>query len=149
MNHADVFWDGESLSSEGQGAGRRLGIDPRCLKGEPVRDAWAHVCALPDDDARIQFDQPEVQQVRRDALQWWISMLGDSLVCLSTFTLDAVHYAGAVTVTREQRDFAPDPFARLFPGTVVPVDFLCAVASPAGPVLERYSGAPWPGGRFA
>lgn len=142
-----VNWDGERLEV-GEGAGRRFGIDARCLGGEPVPGAYAHVCALPDDEARIPFDQPEVQQVRRDALAWWIPMLGDSLVCLSTFSLDAVHYGGAVTVARDQAHFADDPFARLFPGRVVRSDIFCAVPPPAGPVLERYAGAPWPGGSF-
>ena len=51
--------------------------------------AYAHVCALPDRAAALRYDEPEVQQVRRDALAWWIPMLGDDLVCLSTFALDA------------------------------------------------------------
>ena len=37
------------------------------LDGEPVPGCFAHVCALPGDDARVPFDQPEVQGVRRDA----------------------------------------------------------------------------------
>jgi len=31
---------------------------------------------------------------------------------------------------------------------VVRTDILCAVAPPAGPVVERYNGVAWPGGRF-
>jgi hypothetical protein len=57
-----------------------------------------------------------VQQARRDALAWWVPLLGDSLVCLSTFALDASRYGGAVTVVRDPARFACDPFGRLFPG---------------------------------
>jgi hypothetical protein len=127
---------------------RAFTIDARCLEGDPVRGAWVHVCALPDRAARIPFDQPEVQQVRRDALAWWIPLLGDALVCISTLALDEVHYGGAVTVARSPEHFGQDPFARLFAGTVERSDDFCAVAPPAGPILERYAGVPWPGGRF-
>lgn len=110
--------------------------------------AYAHVCALPDDEARVPFDQPEVQHVRRDALAWWVPLLGDALVCLTTLSLDPVHYGGAITVARDPGHFAADPFARLFPGSVVRTDLFCRVDPPPGPVMERYAGAPWPGGAF-
>ena len=32
--------------------------------------------------------------------------------------------------------------------TVVEADFFCPVSPPSGPVIERYAGAPWPGGSF-
>ena len=113
-----------------------------------MRGAFAHVCALPDPDAALRFDEPEVQQARRDALAWWIPLLGDALVCVSTFAIDASRCAGAITVARDPRQFRSDPFARLFPGTVVATDLFCAVPPPVGPVVERYAGAPWPGGCF-
>ena len=96
----------------------------------------------------VRVDEPEVQGARRNALAWWIPLLGEELVCISTFALDASRCAGAVTVARSARHFDADPFARLFPGTAAPVDFFAAVRPPAGPVIERYSGAPWPGGSF-
>jgi hypothetical protein len=142
-----LFLEGERLRLD-EGPGRRVGVDRRCVEGEPVAGAYVHLCALADDDARVPYDQPEVQQARRDALAWWVPMLGDDLVCLSTLSVDAVHCAGAVTVTRTPRSFADDPFARLFPGRVLRSDVFCPVAPPAGPVLERYAGAPWPGGAF-
>ena len=145
---AYVWFDGEELSPA-PGGGRRLRVDPRCLTSEPVKDAFAHVCALPDPQATLRYDEPELQQARRDALAWWIQLLGDELICLSTFALDASHCAGAVTVARSPRYFDRDPFARLFPGTIASVDFLSRVPPPPGPVIERYSGAPWPGGSFA
>ena len=89
-----------------------------------------------------------MQGARRDALAWWLALLGDDLVCVSTLAVDASRCAGAVTVARRPDAFDQDPFARLFPPTVVRVDFLCCVPPPAGPVIERYAGAPWPGGSF-
>jgi hypothetical protein len=145
---AYLVFDGQRLSADPRAKGRRMRIDRRCLEGDLVAGAFAHVCALPEPDAALRFDEPEVQQVRRDALAWWIPMLGDSFVCLSTFALDASRYGGAVTVARDPRCFDADPFARLFPGTVVRTDIFSAVSPPPGPVIERYAGAPWPGGRF-
>lgn len=144
---AFVSFDGERLDPDPR-AGRRLRIDARCLSGEPVRGAFANVCALTDPDAALRFDEPEVQQARRDALAWWIPLLGAGLVCLSTFALDGSRCAGAVTVARDPAHFDDDPFARLFESTTVRVDFLCPVPPPPGPVIERYAGAPWPAGRF-
>ncbi len=128
-------------------AGRRFRADPRCFAGEPVR-AWAHVCALVHEDARVPYDMPEIQQVRRDALAWWIPFLGDSLVCVTTLAVDSVNYGGAITVGADPSRFLDDPFARIFPGTVVETELFCPVAPPAGPVEERYSGVAWPGGSF-
>jgi len=145
---AYVTFDGQRLESGPRAAGRRLRIDARCLEGQPVEGAMAHVCALADPDAGLRFDEPEVQQARRDALSWWIGLLEDEFICLSTFAVDASRCAGAVTVARSARRFGDDPFARLFPGTVVEADFFCPVPPPAGPVIERYAGAPWPGGSF-
>ncbi|HSD23327.1 MAG TPA: hypothetical protein VLB79_03285, partial [Solirubrobacterales bacterium] len=90
-----------------------------------------------------------VQQARRDALASWIPMLGDDLVCISTFSLDESRCAGAVTVATEPRFFDQDPFARLFPATTVRADCFSRVPPPPGPVIERYQGAPWPAGSFA
>jgi hypothetical protein len=146
---AFLVFDGERLSADPRAPGRRVRIDARCLVGEPVRGAYAHVCALTDRDAALRFDEPEVQQARRDALEWWLPLLGDALVCLSTFALDASRYGGAVTVARRPDRFEEDPFARLFPGTVVETDIFCEVPPPPGPVIERYAGAPWPGGSFS
>src|SRR5205823_3520534 len=90
--------DGERLTTDRHSGGRRFRLDPRCLAGEPVRGAFAHVCAVADPSLAIRFDEPEMQQVRRDALAWWIPLLGDELVCLTTLVLDASHYGGAITV---------------------------------------------------
>jgi hypothetical protein len=126
----------------------RVRPDPRCIRGEPVPGLWAHVCAAPDRESVLPYDHPEVQQVRRDALAWWIPLLGESLVCLTTLALDSVNYAGAITVASEPTFFEDDPFERIFPGETVRTDLWCAVPPPAGPAIERYSGVAWPGGRF-
>jgi hypothetical protein len=143
-----LVFDGERLSRDARAPGRRLRVDARCFEGEPVRGAFAHLCALPDRSAALPYDEPEVQQARRDALAWWIPMLGDFLVCLSTFALDASRCGGAVTVARDPSLFPEDPFRRLFPGTVVRTDLFSRVVPPPGPPIERYAGAPWPGGAF-
>ena len=126
---AHLAFDGANLHS-GTGPGRRFMIDARCLRGEPVHGAFAHVCALPDAAAALAYDQPEIQQVRRDALAWWIALLGDALVCLTTLALDEAHYGGAITVTREPVRWQDDPFARIFPGTVVRSDLFCPSRRP-------------------
>lgn len=143
-----VTFDGRELVGTAGAPGRRFRADPRCFAGEPVLGAWAHVCVLPDEEAKLPFDQPEVQQVRRDALAWWIPLLGDALVCLTTLALDPVNYGGAITVTTDPTLFGLDPFARIFPGTTVRTDLFSRVPPPAGPVVERYAGVAWPGGSF-
>jgi len=146
---AFVWWDGVTLAAERTPGGRRLGIDTRCLDGEPLPGAWAHVCAVREPEGVVEFDQPEIQQVRRDALAWWVPLLGQDFICLSTLRVDSVHYAGAVTVARSPEYFDSDPFARIFPGTAIRQSVLCPAPAPAGPGIERAAGAPWPGGRFS
>lgn len=142
-----IVWDGRRLATELGAQGRRFRADPRCLAGERVQ-AFAHVCALEHETALVPFDQPEVQQVRRDALAWWIPLLGDSLVCLTTLVVDSVNYGGAITVATDPALFDSDPFARIFPGTVVETDLFGRVPAPPGPVEERVAGVAWPGGSF-
>ena len=143
-----VFFDGKRLTTDRHSGGRRFRLDPRCLAGETVLGAYANVCAVADPPLSVRFDEPEVQQVRRDALAWWIPLLGDELVCLTTLALDASHYGGAITVATSPRFFEDDPFARIFPGTIVETDLFAHVPPPTGPAIERYSGLAWPGGSF-
>jgi hypothetical protein len=142
-----IVWDGTTLTRELGAPGRRFRADPRCFLGEPV-PAWAHVCALADEDAKLPFDEPEVQGARRDALAWWIPLLGETLVAITTLAVNSVNYGGAITVATDPSFFREDPFARIFPGTLVRTELFSRVAPPAGPVVERYSGAAWPGGSF-
>ena len=145
----EIAFDGRSLSLSPEASGRRFLADERCFDGAPVGEAWAHVCASVDPDAALRFDEPEVQFARQEALAWWIPLLGDDLLCLTTLTLDGSTYAGAITVVRRERELSADPFARLFPATTIAAPGLfSAVAPPAGPVIERYGGMPWAGGSF-
>ncbi|MBA2765065.1 MAG: hypothetical protein H0U42_10350 [Thermoleophilaceae bacterium] len=145
---AALRFDGSRLE-RGRGVGRSFMVDARCIEGPAsLKGAYAHVCALDDPAAALAFDEPEVQQVRRDALAWWIPLLGDALVCVTTLALDEARYGGAITVTREPVAWQEDPFARLFPGTLLQSDLFCEVAPPCGPVTERYAGVAWPGGSF-
>lgn len=143
-----VVFDGVTLSADPHAPGRRMRADPRTIRPGAGEPAYAHVCALPDREAALRYDEPEVQTARRDALAWWIGLLGEDLVCITTLALDASRTAGAITVARTPIHFAADPFARLFTGTVVETDIFSAVAPPPGPVIERYGGAPWPAGGF-
>jgi hypothetical protein len=139
-----IFFDGSRLTTDRQSGGRRFRLDPRCLSGEPVPGAYANVCAGP----AIRFDEPEIQQARRDVLAWWLPLLGDELVCFTTLALDASRCGGAITVATSARFFEDDPFARIFPGTIVETDLFARVPPPTGPAIERYSGLAWPGGAF-
>lgn len=146
-----IAFDGESLSlGSGEGDGWRSFLaDERCFEGEAEPRAWASVCASTDPEASVPFDAPEVQFARREAYGWWIPLLGEDLVCLTTLALDGVRCAGAITVVRRDRDLVDDPFARLFPAMVIEAnDLFAPVAPPPGPVVERYAGHPWPGGSF-
>ena len=132
-----------------QGPGRRLRIDARCLARRrpsraPSRTSARSRIATP----RFASTSPRSSRLAGTRSPGGSALLGDDLVCLSTFALDASRCAGAVTVARTAGRFGEDPFARLFPGTVVEADFFCAVSPPSGPVIERYAGAPWPGGSF-
>jgi hypothetical protein len=126
------------------GSGLRVRPDPRCIRGETVRGAFAHV-SVGDP---IPYDFPEIQQARRDVLAWWIGLLGETFICVTTLALDTVHCVGAITVATSDDRFEDDPFGRIFPATTVQSDLFCRVAPPAGPVIERYAGVAWPGGRF-
>lgn len=144
-----IAFDGATLSLGGLAGGRCFLADERCFEGEPEPEAWAHVCASIDPSAAIPFDAPEVQFARREAFASWIPLLGADLVCITSLTLDGVRYGGAITVLRRQLDVSADPFARLFGGTFVPApDLFSSVAPPPGPIIERYAGAPWPGGQL-
>jgi hypothetical protein len=124
--------------------GRKVRPDPRTIRGEPVPGAFVHLCV----GEPIPFDFPEIQQARRDALAWWVPLLGDALVCVTTLALDSVHCVGAITVATGDAFFDADPFARIFPATTLRSDLFGRVPSPVGPVIERYAGVAWPGGRF-
>jgi hypothetical protein len=70
---------------------------------------------------------------------------------VSTLVRDATHFAGAVTVYRDTvASLGGDPFARLarpLQARVGPGLF-GRVPAPAGPVIQRYAGQPWPAAGF-
>jgi hypothetical protein len=141
-----------SVTRDGIGAGRGEGlqamVDSRCLAGVAVSEALATLCVAADPGQALRFDEPEVQQARRDFMEHRATVLGDDLICVTTLALDESRCAGAITVTRGPVENRDDPFARLFPPRSVVTSIFCAVEPPPGPVTERYAGVPWPGGRF-
>jgi hypothetical protein len=103
---------------------------------------------LPPSGVRLPFDDPAVQQARRQVL------LHPFPAAVSTLLRDDSHFEGAITVARsptEKRRLREDPFARIFPSRLLAVEagILGAVPPPTGPTIERYgSGNPWPWDRF-
>jgi len=135
---AYVVFDGRGLSADPHAPGRRLRVDWRCLDGEPVTGAFAHVCALADRRASMPFDDAggaacAAPRASPGGYRCWETRWSASARSRSTGSL----CAGAVTVARDPNRFDDDPFARLFPGTLVQTDLFSEVRPPAGPAIER------------
>jgi len=127
--------------------------------GKPVRDAvlvdgavidpdgdpgWVSLLLLPVGRAPL-FDDPAVSGALRAMLA------GPPADVVSTLVRDSTHLAGAVTVRRaDPRALADDPFARLGLPILARVDggLFGRRAAPAGPVIQRYAGQPWPAAGF-
>jgi len=130
------------------GAGRKpvgaLGIDARAFDphGAP---AWISL-ALAPDSIRVLFDDPAVCQAMRVVLS------GAPVDVMSTLVRDPSTIGGAFTATHAPtpEGLADDPFARIFPHTLLRVDagFVGTMPAAAGPGVQRYSGAPWPWDHF-
>ena len=108
--------------------------------------AWISL-VLPPGGARLAFDDLAVQHARRRVLA------EPPQDAVSTLMRDASHFEGAITVARGAGvpRLADDPFARIFPASVLRVGpgVLGAASAPAGPTIERYGSAnPWPWDRF-
>ncbi len=91
------------------------------------------------------FDDPAVSGALRRVLD------GPPPSAVTTFVRDSSHFAGALTVRRDQPDrLRDDPFARIHPALLLMVDagLLADVAPPPGPVTQRYAGQPWPAAGF-
>jgi hypothetical protein len=89
----------------------------------------------------LPFDDLAVQHARRAVLQ---SAFPPDAV--STLLVDDSHFAGAITVRREQHAEV-DPFARVEPARALRVGagVVGSFALPVGPVIERHGSAqPWP-----
>ena len=87
------------------------------------------------------FDDPTVSGALRAVLS------GPPPDAVSTFVRDSVHFSGSVTVRRsDSSSLRDDPFVRLGPHQVLRVEagLFGRVSPPAGPVIQRYAGQPWP-----
>jgi hypothetical protein len=113
-------------------------IDPQGAPG------WLSLLVLPRDRAPL-FDDPAVSGALRAVLA------GPPADVVSTLVRDSTHFAGAVTVRRDTpRTLAADPFARLGRPVLARVGagLFGRLPAPAGPVIQRYAGQPWPAAGF-
>jgi hypothetical protein len=108
---------------------------------DPSGGAASISLVLLDRDKSPLFDDPAVSGALRAVL------CGLPPDAVSTFVRDSSHFSGAVTVRREGRALLrDDPFRRLGPAQTLDVGprLFGVVAPTPGPVIQRYSGAPWP-----
>ena len=99
---------------------------------------------LPRDRSPL-FDDPAVSGALRAVLS------GPPPDAVSTLVRDSSHFAGAITVRRDDpMRLADDPFARLGPTRRLRVGpgLFATAAHPYGPVIQRYAGQPWPATGF-
>jgi hypothetical protein len=121
-----------------------LGIDARAVDpaGPP---AWVSL-ALAGSKVRLRFDDVAVIEAMRAVLR------RPPAVAVSTLSLDASTIGGALTAAHDPQSPAllENPFKRLFPVRLLRVGegFVGSMTAPAGPVVQRYVGAPWPWDRF-
>jgi hypothetical protein len=119
-----------------------LRVDERLIDPDGSA-AWISL-VLPPSGVRLPFDDPAVQQARRQVL------LHPFAAAVSTLLRDDSHFEGAITVAHsaaEHHRLRDDPFARIFPSRLLAVEagILGSVPSPTGPTIERYgSSNPWP-----
>jgi hypothetical protein len=111
-------------------------------------EAWVSLVLLPPA-VRLPFDDPAVQQARRELLS------RRPFAAVSTLLRDDSHFEGSIVVERgadAERRLEEDPFARLFQAQrlCVGAGLLGSVGAPVGPTIERYGSAnPWPWDRFS
>lgn len=114
-------------------------IDPA---GAPARVSLV----LAPAGVRLPFDDAAVLGARRAV------MAGPPRRCVSTLLDGASVFAGALTAAHDD-DPRPvdDPFARVFPAVALRVGagLVGMHPPPAGPVVERYAGLPWPWDRWS
>jgi hypothetical protein len=120
-----------------------LRVDERIVDARG-RAAWISLIIVPRSVWPL-FDDPAVSHAMRRVLS------GPAVDAFSTFVRDSVHWVGSITVVRDDPgQLARDPFARLYPQEVFRVGpgLLGRVPAPTGPVIQRYSGKPWPTSGF-
>jgi hypothetical protein len=113
-------------------------VDPA---GDP---AWISLVLLSRERSPL-FDDPAVSGAIRAVLA------GPPADAVSTFVRDSSHFAGAVTVRRDRPEWLrDDPFSRLGRSAVLIVagGLFGRLAAIPGPVIQRYSGKPWPAAGF-
>jgi len=120
-----------------------LRIDGRAIdqRGEPALVSLV----LARDGITIAFDDPAVQQARRDVLA-----RSTPAAVTSTLLHDDSRFMGALTAVRGGAPL-DDPFARIYPAVrlLVAAGLVGTMPAPAGPTIERYGSAePWPWDRF-
>lgn len=122
---------------------RSLRVDERiATTGGPA--TWASWCRFDGDDS-LAFDDGAVTAALRRVIS------GRWPVAVSTALVDWSRIAGALTLATCRDDLGDDPFARVFPRTLleIPAGSLGAIPAPTGPCLTRYgSGNPWPWDRY-
>lgn len=121
-----------------------LGIDERAI--DPHGDAAWVSLALAPPPLRVLYDDPAVSQAIRRVLA------APPADAFSTLMLDSSSIGGALTARRNGwTELIDDPFARVFPQQLLHVDagLIGRMPAPTGPVMQRYSGNPWPWDRFA
>ena len=122
---------------------RALRVDERVAAGGGPA-TWASWCRF-DGDGSLAFDDGAVTgALRRVLARPWP-------VAVSTALVDWSRIGGALTLATSRADLEDDPFARVFPRTILRVaeGSLGAIPPPTGPCLTRYgSGNPWPWDRY-
>lgn len=114
-------------------------MDARIVDPSGAR-CWVSLVLAERDRAPI-FDDVGVSAALRAVLR------GPAPEAVSTLVRDSTHFAGAVTVRRDDRTLlVDDPFARLAPQRVMEVaaGLFGRTAAAPGPGTQRYSGHPWP-----
>ena len=113
-------------------------VDPSGAAG------WVSLVLLSRDRSPL-FDDPAVSGAMRSVLSY------PPPDAVSTLVRDSSHFAGAVTVRRDgPAELRADPFARLGPARLLRVGpgLFGRTAPVPGPVIQRYSGKPWPAAGF-
>lgn len=120
-------------------------IDPRAIDPGGAA-AWASLVLAPPG-SWLLFDDVAVSHAIRTVLA------GPAMDVVSTFVTGDDRFVGAIRAVHDDEPtrVRDDPFAALFPATLVRVGtgLLGMTPQPVGPVIQRYGGAnPWPWDRF-
>lgn len=118
-------------------------VDRRVI--DPRGPAMAVSLVLTPRLKRVIFDDPAVVRAVQRVLE------RPPAAFVSTLSCDPVHFAGAVPGIEQPwpGSWDNDPFTSIFPARRLRVAGMFGrTPPPAGPVHQRYGGAPWPADRF-